>query len=261
LQACNVASGIKPKLQKSYDQEITLPARSRRMASIAKRAGPEEFMNQSVDTYRGRDYWIVENQLYAEPSFRLRKCAKFVNQLAGQKRCTLLDVGCGPAALRPLLSRNVTYFGMDIAIQQPASYLRELDFSRNRIEFDGTRFDFVTAMGFFEYMGQQQNQKFEEIRDILNDDGKFIMTYINFGHYRRQVWPNYNNVQSIAEMTRSLEPYFHVDRRFPASHHWRQKQPGKNSLPGLQIHLNFNIPVFSNMFAVEYLFICSKKRK
>lgn len=219
-----------------------------------------EAMTESVETYRGRDYWIEEGKLYAEPSFRLRKCAKVVNELAGDRSCTLLDVGCGPAALRPLLNRNVTYYGMDIAIHQPAGYLRELDFSQNRIDFDGMRFDFITAMGFFEYMGQHQNQKFAEIRDILSDDGQFIMTYINFGHYRRQVWPNYNNVQSIAEMTCSLEQFFHVERRFPASHHWRQKQPGKNSLPGLQMHLNFNIPIFSKMFAVEYMFICSKRK-
>jgi cyclopropane fatty-acyl-phospholipid synthase-like methyltransferase len=220
----------------------------------------KELMKQSVDAYRDRDYWIVENALYAEPSFRLRKCARFVNELAGQRSCTLLDIGCGPAALRPLLNQNVTYYGVDIAIHQPASYLRELDFSRTKVSFDDKRFDFVTAMGFFEYMGQQQNRKFEEIRDILTDDGKFIMTYINFSHYRRQVWPNYNNVQTIAEMTRSLEPYFQVESRFPASHHWRQKQPGKNSLPGLQMRLNFNIPIFSKMFAVEYLFICSKRK-
>lgn len=217
-------------------------------------------MKQSVDAYRGRDYWIVENTLYAEPSFRLRKCARLVNKLAGQRTCVLLDVGCGPAALRPLLNRNITYYGMDIAIHQPASYLRELDFSRNKIDFDGMRFDFVTAMGLLEYMGQRQNEKFEQIREVLTDDGKFIMTYVNFGHYRRLVWPNYNNVQTIAEMTRSLEQFFHIDRRFPASHHWRQKQPGKNSLRALQMRMNFNMPVFSKMFAVEYMFVCSKRK-
>ena len=102
--------------------------------------------------------------------------------------------------------------------------------------------------------------KFLEIRKILKDDGKFILSYINFGHFRGKVWPNYNNVQSIAEMKRALSKYYRVDSCFPASHHWRQKQPGKRALRPLQMHVNFNIPVVSPMMAVEYFFICSPLR-
>jgi len=118
----------------------------------------------------------------------------------------------------------------------------------------------VVALGFFEYMGQQQIRKFEEINAILKDDGKFMMSYINFEHFGRRVWPNYNNVQSIAEMTKSLNEVFQVERCFPASHHWRQKQPGKRSFRALQMYVNFNIPIISPLMAVEYFFICSPRR-
>jgi cyclopropane fatty-acyl-phospholipid synthase-like methyltransferase len=217
-------------------------------------------MKEAAENYRSRDYWIVENTEYTEPSFRLRKCARIVDELTRGRACSLLDVGCGPAALRQLLSPNISYFGLDIAIQQPASYLREVDFVRDEISVDQKRFDFVVGMGVFEYMGQRQQQKFEEIRNILNKDGKFIMSYINFGHFRRKVWPNYNNVQPIAKMKHSLAEIFQVDKCFPASHHWRQKQPGKNSIPAIQMRLNFNIPLVSPMLAVEYFFVCSHRK-
>lgn len=217
-------------------------------------------MTQAVENFRSKDYWLIENAQYAKPSFRLKKCSRFINQMASGRECGLLDVGCGPGALRPLLSSNVAYHGIDIAIQKPAPGFQERDIARTPIQFDDKRFDFITALGFFEYMGQQQKQKFEEIRAILKDDGKFMMSYINFGHFRRRVWPNYNNVRTIAEMTSNLNEVFQVEKYFPASHHWRQKQPGDSSFPTIQMHVNFNIPVLSPALAVEYFFICSKRK-
>ena len=220
--------------------------------------GPEDYMKrQAVENFRSRDYWVVENAQYAQANFRLRKCARVINELAVNRECALLDVGCGPAALRSLLNPNISYHGIDIAIHEPASYLRELDISRQAIAFDNKRFDFVVALGFFEYMGQQQDRCFEEIRTILKDDGKFMMSYVNFGHFRQKIWPTYNNVQPISEMMKSLNETFQVEKRFPAFHHWRHKQPGKNSIPALQMLVNFNIPIFSSLLAVEYFFICS----
>lgn len=209
--------------------------------------------------YRQKDYWIVENRAYEEPSFRLFKCARMLNDLARGKNCSLLDVGCGPGALRDLLDPNIKYQGIDIALQHPATCMREVDFAKNPIACDGQRFDFVVALGVLEYMGTLQIQKFKEIAGILNPRGKFIMSYINFGHYRKRVWPNYNNVQSIPAMAKSLSGVFELQRCFPASHHWRQKQPGRYSLGPLQMHVNFNIPVMSPLLAVEYFFLCTHK--
>lgn len=106
-------------------------------------------MREAVDNYRSRDYWIVENAQYAGPSFCLRKLARFVDALAGGRRCSLRDVGCGPATLRELLSPNLSYFSLDTAIQQPACYLREVDFVRDEISFGEKRLDFVVGLGLF----------------------------------------------------------------------------------------------------------------
>lgn len=219
----------------------------------------EEPVMRTADNYREKDYWAIENSQYAEPSFRLFKCARMINKLANGRQCSLLDVGCGPGALRPLLDRSISYKGIDIAIQQPASYMREVDFAKNPISYDGQKFDFVTALGVLEYMGTLQDQKFQEINNILHRDGRFIMSYINFGHFRHRVWPNYNNVQPIRTMAASLSRAFTIERCFPASHHWRQRQPGKNALPRIQMHVNFNVPVLSPKLAVEYFFVCVAK--
>lgn len=216
-------------------------------------------MKQAAENFRSRDYWIVENAQYAEANFRLQKCARIINEMAGNQECALLDVGCGPAALQLLLNPKISYYGVDMAIHEPAAYLRELDLARETIAFDDKRFDFVVALGFFEYMGQQQNRKFEEIRATLKDDGKFIMSYVNFGHLQRLVWPNYNNVKPIAAMAHSLKREFRLERCFPVSHHWRQKQPGKYAVRAIQMHVNFSIPLISPWLAVEYFFVCSRR--
>jgi cyclopropane fatty-acyl-phospholipid synthase-like methyltransferase len=216
-------------------------------------------MKEIVENFRSRDYWIVENTLYAEPSFRLKKCAQLINKFATNGSCSLLDVGCGPGALQRLLNPNISYYGIDIAIHNPAPNFKEKDTTHETIGFNDKKFDVVVAMGFFEYMGEHQNRKFGEISRILKDDGIFVMSYINFGHYHRKVWPNYNNVRSISSMTDSLNEVFTVEKCFPASHHWRQKQPGERALRSIQMLVNFNIPILSPLLAVEYFFICSKR--
>lgn len=216
-------------------------------------------MSTVTDNFYKRDFWIEENLGYAKPTFRTRRLARLVTKLLDGESCDLLDLGCGPAALRPLVGTNINYHGIDIAIHEPAPYLRELDFAKNVISYDDKRFRIVVAMGVFEYMGRRQAEKFAEIRRILETNGKFIMSYVNFQHYRRKIYPMYNNVQSIQEMRRSLEQTFSVDQCYPECHHWRHKQPGKNALPALQMKLERSIPLFSRLFAVEYFFVCSRR--
>ena len=63
-----------------------------------------------------------------------------------------------------LMPANVKYFGIDIAIHNPAPNLMESDLVESEIAFDGKRFDLVTALGVFEYIGQAQSKKLR--RDI-----------------------------------------------------------------------------------------------
>ena len=210
------------------------------------------------ENYFKKDFWIQQNLLYSKPNFRARKCARLVNQMSQGRPRDLLDIGCGPAALRDLLDPNIRYFGIDIALHEPAPYLLELDFAQNPISFHNRRFDFIVALGVFEFMGQNQSRKFAEIRDILKGDGKLIVSYINFNFFRTRVSPYYNNIQSVAEMKENLERVFQVVRCFPASHHWRFRQPGKYAFPAIQMRLNRSIPLISSWLALEYFFVCSR---
>jgi SAM-dependent methyltransferase len=212
----------------------------------------------SVKYYK-RDFWIEENLKYVEPHFRLTKAARIVNQLAGGRECDLLDVGCGPATLAHLLHENVRYYGIDIAIHEPAPNLFESDFAVNPIAFGGKRFDIIVAQGVFEYIGSVQVQKFQEVAQLLNEGGKFLVSYVNFNHRGRNIYWPYNNIQPFGDFRRSLEQFFHIDRFFPTSQRWHHNEPRGRLMKALQMHINFNVPFISRMFAVEYFFICSPR--
>ena len=151
-------------------------------------AGGESFVSEDSigNTLYKKDFWSKENLKYSRPHYRLEKSARIINRLARGKRITLLDVGCGPAALMPLLRSNIQYYGIDIAIHDPAPNLIEADLLNTPIRFDDKRFDIVIAQGFFEYVGTFQAQKFAEISQLLNDGGIFIASYVNFGHRDRR---------------------------------------------------------------------------
>lgn len=87
-------------------------------------------MREVTETHNKRDYWIRENLQYAEPNFRLRKCARLVNELTAGKACDLLDVGCGPAALRSLLPPNINYHGIDLSHSVPGAVFARDRFCR-----------------------------------------------------------------------------------------------------------------------------------
>jgi SAM-dependent methyltransferase len=216
-------------------------------------------MRQVTDQYHKRDLWIKENLNYVEPHFRLEKAAGIINGIARGKKCDLLDVGCGPAALMPLLDPNIDYHGIDIAIHNPAPYLIQTDFLETPIGFGDKKFDVILAQGVFEYMGNFQSQKFAEIRDLLNEGGQFIVSYVNFNHMDRYLYTLYNNIQSFDEFYKSLAHYFQIDRFFPTSHNWHHWEPTRPFLKKLHMHININIPFISPLFAIEYFFICSAK--
>jgi SAM-dependent methyltransferase len=204
-----------------------------------------------------RDFWAKENLNYSKPHFRLEKSARLINKMSAGRPCDVLDVGCGPATLMPLLQDNVRYYGVDIAIHDPAPNLIQADLLESPICFREMRFDIVLAQGFFEYVGDYQDEKLAEISRLLQDDGKFIVTYVNFAHRNRQIYWPYSNMQSIEDFRKSLARHFSIDRFFPVSHNWRHSNPGRAMLRFSQMHLNVNVPVFTPMLAVEYFFVCS----
>lgn len=207
--------------------------------------------------YYKRDFWSTENLRYDNPHFRLAKAAEIISKLAGGRERTLLDVGCGPAALMHVLPPNISYYGVDIAIPEPAPNLAEADLLETPIGFGGEKFDMVLAQGFFEYMGEFQSRKFSEIAGLLKQDSVFIATYVNFGHRSNDIYFPYNNVQPVAKFREDLARHFRIERSFPTSHNWKHTEPNRKLLRAANMKLNVNIPVVSPKLAVEYFFICS----
>jgi SAM-dependent methyltransferase len=207
-----------------------------------------------------RDFWAEENLKFVQPHFRLQKAARIVNGIGRGKDCSILDVGCGPATLMRLLPGNIHYYGIDIAIHDhQASNLVEADFLECPIRFGDKKFDIVLAQGVFEYVGMLQARKFAEISQLLVKDGKFIVSYWNFGHLNSYVYKAFSNIQPLREFRSSLASYFDIDKSFPVSHNWHHHGPGRKFMRAAQAHVNINIPLISPAFAVEYFFICSPR--
>jgi cyclopropane fatty-acyl-phospholipid synthase-like methyltransferase len=209
--------------------------------------------------YYKKDFWKEENLKYAQPHHRLKKSARIINRIARGESRTLLDVGCGPATLMRLLDPNIKYYGIDISIHEPAPNLIESDFVEAPIRFSDKKFDMIVAQGIFEYIGDFQSQKFEEIAGLLEGNGKFILSYVNFGHRDKDIYWPYNNVQSFEDFRKALERYFNVDRFLPTSHNWKHSEPNRKLVRAVNMHINANIPIISRMLAVEYFFICSSR--
>jgi SAM-dependent methyltransferase len=210
--------------------------------------------------YYKRDFWGRENLKFSQPHFRLEKAARLINKQSRGRECDLLDLGCGPAALMPLVAPNVHYYGIDIAIQEPAPYLLEADLLASPIRFGDRKFDIVLAQGVFEYLGDHQAEKFAEIAQLLRDrDATFVVSYVNFGHRDREIYWPYSNIQSLDDFRGSLSQRFTIRRSFATSHNWHHHEPVKEPVRTLNMHLNLNVPVLSRKLAVEYFFICSPR--
>jgi SAM-dependent methyltransferase len=206
--------------------------------------------------YYDKEFWSQENQKYSSPHYRMEKCARLVNQLAGPLDCDLLDVGCGPATLRQLLRPNIHYYGIDIALPTAAPTLREVDIVKSPIQFDDQKFDIVVAQGLFEYMGEQQDQKLAEIARILMPNGRFVTSYVNFSHRAKDVYEVYNNVQPLDQFRRSLDNNFTVERCIPTSHNWNHSEPSRRLVKRGNMYLNVTVPYLTSKLAVEYFFVC-----
>jgi SAM-dependent methyltransferase len=206
-----------------------------------------------------KDFWSQENLKYSKPHHRLEKSARIINRLARGRECTLLDVGCGPATLMSLLRPNIQYHGIDIAIHADAPNLVEADFLDAPIKFGDKPFDIVVAQGVFEYVGDFQARKFAEISQLLNDDGVFIVSYVNFGHRGRNIYWPYSNVQELGDFRQHLARYFVIQRFFPTSHNWHHLEPSRRLVRKANMYLNIDIPFVSRVLAVEYFFVCSKR--
>lgn len=226
------------------------------MSSSAGVGGPAR--DGVADRYK-RDFWIKENRKHIPAHHRLQKSARLINAIAGREECDLLDVGCGPATLMRLLRPNIHYYGIDIAIHDPAPDLIEADILDRPITFADRRFDLVAALGLFEYVGTSQTEKFSEIAHLLRERGRFVLTYTNFEHRDKHIFEAFSNVQPLDDFRRSLARHFTIERCFPTSYNWHGGQPTRTMLKAANMRLTSNLPLVGQKLAVEYFFICSPR--
>jgi SAM-dependent methyltransferase len=226
---------------------------------VSSSAGVDEPARESVAEFYKRDFWIGENRKHVPAHYRLQKSAHLINAIAGPEDRDLLDVGCGPATLMRLLRPNIHYYGIDIAIHDQVPNLIEADFFEKPIRFGGRRFDIVTALGVFEYMGARQDLKFREIAQLLREHGKFVLTYTNFGHRDSRIFEAFSNVQPMVDFRRSLARHFTIEKYFPTSYNWHGGQPVRAALKSANMRVKVNVPLIGDRLAVEYFFICSRR--
>src|SRR5215469_11855313 len=103
-------------------------------AADGKGVVPEQDAGNAARYYK-KDFWSKENLKFSQPHYRLEKAARIITRIAGGKDCALLDVGCGPATLMRALPSNIQYYGIDMAIQDPAPNLMEADLLKAPIRF------------------------------------------------------------------------------------------------------------------------------
>lgn len=241
----------------SDDRAILSPYEGITMSDATRRGIARENHASNTAPHQRKDFWDKENLNFNEPWYRLEKSARIVNRLAQGRECTLLDIGCGPATFMRLLSPNIQYYGIDIAIHDSAPNLMEADIVEAPIRFAGKQFDIVIAQGIFEYVRDVQSQKFAEIAQLLKADSKFIVSYWNFGHRKQRVYPAFSNIQSFDDFRKDLAQHFNIDKFFPTSHNWAHGEPRREFVKSINMHINVNIPIVSPILAVEYYFICS----
>jgi SAM-dependent methyltransferase len=227
--------------------------------SVGGNAARRDAASNRSDCY-GRDFWLGEGrQNYSQPHYRLLKSARIINRLARGRECTLLDVGCGPATLQSLLRKNIQYYGIDMAIQVPAPNLIETDFLHAPVRFGDMHFDIVSVQGVFEYVGDCQSHKLEEIARLLRNDGTALVTYVNFDHRQPDICSSYSNVQPLREFRADLNRCFDIRRSVPTSYNWNHWEPGRRLLKAANMRVQRNLPLIGPSLAVEYFFICTPR--
>ena len=228
------------------------------MNDSASGIAPEDRTDNKARYYK-KDFWSKESVKFSQPWYRLEKSSQIIGKLARGQERTLLDIGCGRATLMRLLPPNMRYYGIDIAINDPAPNLIETDILEAPIRFGSMHFDIIIAQGVFEYLGAFQSQKFAEIAELLNKNGTFIVSYTNFAHRKKQIYGPFSNLQSFDEFRKDLSCHFIIDKIFPASHNWTHSQPNRKFVKALNMHLNINVPFISPALAVEYFLSVPEK--
>lgn len=203
-----------------------------------------------------REYWNRRTSHFSRPHARLRLIRDLIEALP-EPVSTLLDVGCGGAALQRLLPGHIEYFGVDIAsevitAQRDTSHFEVADLEEGQDCFAGRQFDVVVCSGVFEYI-QRRDRFLEFVRSKTAARGHLILSFTNRHHYRdllgihRYEDPHVNFIP-IPDLIRLLDAHgFQVNR-------YTSITAANRRPPLLARCIRFPLSLFNRL----YLFVCSR---
>jgi len=131
-------------------------------------------------------YWNSRSPEFDGIHPRLQLIGELVASIPGI--ATMLDVGCGPAAVRRVIPSTIEYFGVDIAsdviaAQHDPEHFEVIDLDGDARCFGERRFDLILCSGVFEYI--QRTQPFMQfLRRKSAPDGHLIFSFTNHQHHK-----------------------------------------------------------------------------
>lgn len=169
-------------------------------------------------------HWRGNAYRFGRPHARLQLVARIVSTLPARSGAhashprTLLDLGCGPAALRQLLPADIAYHGVDLTAEalppgRESDRFAVADLNADVDPFPTRTFDVLVVSGMFEYV-RDPGAFLALVRRKTRPGGHLVLTYLNRWHHRellarllRRV-PTYPdphiNFISIAEAARRI---------------------------------------------------------
>lgn len=131
-------------------------------------------------------YWNVRGPEFDTVHPRLQLIGRLIGELPGVR--TMLDVGCGPAAMRRVVPPGIEYFGIDIASDVIAGLDDPAHFQVVNLDtvdgcFDDRRFDLVVCSGVFEYINDRE-RFMRLLRRKAAPGGHLILSFTNHQHLK-----------------------------------------------------------------------------
>jgi len=170
----------------------------------------------------------------------MRKVARMVSRLAGDREYDLLDVGCGPGTLQRLMPSNVPITAS--TSQSPRlriTCLRRISWKPRSTS--GIRFDFVVAQGISSTWASTSHR----IRRDRRTPQARRQVRAHVPELRPQATRGLLAVQQCpapGQLPRDLSRFFKINRSFPLSHNWNHSQPRRPLMKASQAHINLNVP-------------------
>lgn len=213
-------------------------------------------------------YWNKETNKYLPIHTRLIRVGDEIKKkLPNGGR--VLDLGCSRMTLKNIIGEKFDYYGIDIVDNQDYEKYAKFDLAKDNFQSFPFlfKFDVIVCSGIFEYL------ELERIKEILNfvsekishDNTIFIFTYTNFNHISRLFVPNHEKwitIMSIKDMKSVfIDSGFYVLDYFPS---YYKIGPGPLSSgwnENLQKKIKINIPLFSNIFGKQFVFVLRKNKK